>query len=231
MTILSWSLGSAKYYLISKYVSRYWFIPTTTCGCLNTVHGGQYASGALYIYDSAGLQLLDLVNSDVWGPYITELYEARYYVTFLSDATKRSKPILLKEKIGVHLVFQKYCLRNKKNDKRVWQLREDGGGKYDLEAFAQFREEKGIIWKPIIFGNTQMNGEAESLSQILRCMANALLKDPGFAIRYWPELILTVKYLRNWEPVVSRDIKPFEADTGRPPFLGHMRQIEQIRVA
>ena len=76
-----------------------------------------------------------------------------------------------------------------------------------------------------------MNGEAESLSQILRCMANALLKDPGFAIRYWPELILTVKYLRNWEPVVGRDIKPFEADTGRTPFLGHMRQIEQIRVA
>ncbi len=53
-------------------------------------------------------------------------------------------------------------------------------------------------------------------------MANAILKDSGFAIRYWPEFILTTNYLQNREPVVCRDITPFEADTGRSLFLGYL---------
>ncbi len=62
-------------------------------------------------------------------------------------------------------------------------------------------------------------------------MGNAVLKDSGFAIRYWPELILTANYLRNREPVVGRDITPFEADTGRPLSLGHLRRIGQNKDA
>ena len=63
-----------------------------------------------------------------------------------------------------------------------------------------------------------MNGEAERLEQTLHRIANAILKDSGFAIRYWPKLILTANYLRNREPVVGRDITLFEADTRRPLF-------------
>ena len=63
-----------------------------------------------------------------------------------------------------------------------------------------------------------MKGEAERLGQTLHRRANALLKDSDFAIRYWPELILTANYLRNREPVVGHDIIPVEADTGRHLF-------------
>lgn len=122
-------------------------------------------------------------------------------------------------------------MRNEKGDKRVRRLRTDGGGEYDSKAFARFREEKGIIREPIIPGNPQMNGAAGRLGQTLHCMANALRKDSGFAIQYWPELILTANYLRNREPVVGRDITPIEVDTQRPPFLGHLRRIGQRGVA
>ena len=76
-----------------------------------------------------------------------------------------------------------------------------------------------------------MNGVAERLGQTLHRMANAILKDSGFPIQYWPELILTANYLRNRKPVVGRDITPFEADTGGHLFLGHLRRIGQRRVA
>ena len=88
---------------------------------------------------------LDLVHSDVSGPYTTGIYGVKYYVTFLCDATKRSEAILLKEKSGVLPIFKGYCLRNEKGDKRVRRLRTDGGGEYDSKEFAEFREEKGII--------------------------------------------------------------------------------------
>ena len=76
-----------------------------------------------------------------------------------------------------------------------------------------------------------MTGEAEKLGQTLHCMANLLLKDFGFAIRYWPELILTANHLRNWESVVGRDITLFEAHTGRPHFLGHLQWIGERKLA
>ncbi len=75
-----------------------------------------------------------------------------------------------------------------------------------------------------------MNSEADKLGQTLHRIANAFLKDFGFAIQYGLKLILTVNYLQNREPVVGRDITIFEADNGRPLFLGHLRQIGQRRV-
>ena len=93
-----------------------------------------------------GLQPLDLVHSDVSGPHTTGPYGARYYVTFLCDATKRSEAILLKEKSGVLPAFQGYCLRNEKGDKRVRRLRTDGGGEYDSKAFLLNSEKKKVLY-------------------------------------------------------------------------------------
>ena len=69
-----------------------------------------------------GQDPLDLVHSDVSGPHTTEIYGAKYYVTFLCDATKQSEAIFLKEKSGVLPSFKEYCLRNENGDKRVRQL-------------------------------------------------------------------------------------------------------------
>ena len=61
-----------------------------------------------------------------------------------------------------------------------------------------------------------MNGKVEKLGQILNRIVNIIFKDSGFAIWYWPELILTANNVQNREPVVGRDITLFEADTERP---------------
>ncbi len=83
-----------------------------------------------------GLQPLDFVISDVSGPHTNGLYGARYYLTFLYDATKRSEATLLNERRRVLSAFQRHCLRNKKGNKRVRRLRTDGCSKYDFNTFA-----------------------------------------------------------------------------------------------
>ena len=106
---------------------------------------------------------LDLVNSDVTGPFIEGLYGATHFVNFLFDSTKRSEVVLLTKKSGVLSAFKGYCLHHEKRDKRIRRLRKDGAGKYDSHQFTKFRDERGIIWEPIVLGNPQMNGAAEQL--------------------------------------------------------------------
>lgn len=45
-----------------------------------------------------GPEPLDLLHSDVTGPFIEGLYGATYFVTFLCDATKRSEVVLFDKK-------------------------------------------------------------------------------------------------------------------------------------
>lgn len=83
-------------------------------------------------------KLLDLGYSNVSRPHTTGLYEAKYYVILLCNATKQSKTILLKEKNGVFSAFKRYCSRNEKSDKRVQRLQMDGGNEFDSKEFAKF---------------------------------------------------------------------------------------------
>lgn len=66
-----------------------------------------------------GKKPLDLVHSNISEPHIYKLYETKYYVIFLCNATKQLETILLKEKSGILLSVKRYCQRNKKDDKRV----------------------------------------------------------------------------------------------------------------
>ena len=174
------------------------------------------------------MEPLDLVHNDVTGPFIESLYRATYFVTFLYDATKRSKVILLTKKSKILPAFIKYCLHHEKKDKRVRQLRSDGEKEYDSHEFTKFRNEHGIVWKPIVPRNPQINGAAQYLGQTLYKIASTMLKNFGFDLRYWPKLMLTANYLQNRRPVVGRSLTPYEANTGHKPLLGHLCRIEQI---
>lgn len=55
-----------------------------------------------------------------------------------------------------------------------------------------------------------------------------MLKDSGFGLRYWPEMVLTANYLRNRGPVVGWNLTPYEAHTGHKPLLGYLWKIGQV---
>ena len=174
---------------------------------------------------------LDLVHSDVIRPFPPASNGTRYVVTFLDDDTKESEVCFLKRKSEVFQAFQSYLARNERGGLRNHRLRTDGGGEYDSNEWTVFREEKGIVWEPIIPGNPQQNGSAERLGQTLLRKASAMLKESNLDIKYWPEMIRTANYLRNRQPVTGKSMTPFEASYGRRPQLGHLRRIGQIGYA
>lgn len=178
-----------------------------------------------------GKYFLDLIHSDVSGPYIQSCSGAKYYVTFLDDYDKTSEFILLSSKDGVLAAFDLFRKRNKHGENRIRRLRTDGGGEYDSHAFKDYRDKHGIRWEATVPGNPQMNGAAERLGQTLYGIVNAMLKESGLPLKYWSELILTSNYLRNRLPVVGRTITPYDVRTKHKPNLQHLRRIGQCGLA
>ena len=144
----------------------------------------------------------------------------------MDDDTKESEVDFLRRKSEVFQAFQRYLARNERGNLQNHRLRTDGGGGYDSNEGTTIREERGIMWEPIIPGNSQQNGSTEGLGQTLLCKASAILKEGNINIKYRPEMIRTTNYLRNCQLVTGKSITPFEASYGCRPQLGYLRRIE-----
>ena len=144
-----------------------------------------------------GQFLLDLIHSDVSGPYLPSCSRAKYYVTFLDDYDKTSEVVLISSKDRELSPFDFFQKRDQFGEACIRCLCIVGGGEYDSHAFEDYRDENCIIWEANVPGNPQMNGAAECLGQTLYGMASAILKESNLPMKYWSELILTSNYSCN----------------------------------
>ena len=54
-----------------------------------------------------------------------------------------------------------------------------------------------------------------------------MLKESQLPQKFWGEFVRASNHLRNLQPVSGRDVTPYEAHTGHPPDLSHLRIIGQ----
>ena len=83
----------------------------------------------------AGQYPLDLINSNVSGPYIWSCSGAKYYVTFLDNYDKTLEVILFSSKNGILTSFDLFQKHNKHGENHIRQLQTNGGGEYNSLAF------------------------------------------------------------------------------------------------
>ena len=178
-----------------------------------------------------GKHPLDLIHSDVQGPFKEAANGAKYLVTFHCDFDRRSHVSLLRSKDGVFQAFLNYKKQNEYGDKCIKSLRSDNGGEYNSVEFDKFRLENGMGWEPTVPGNLEQNGKAERLGKTLQKIASKMRVDAGLDEKWWAELVLTANYLRNRQPTAGRNITPYESHIGSPPKLGHLRIVGQTGYA
>lgn len=178
-----------------------------------------------------GKHFLELIHSNLLGPLDTAYSGARYAVTFLENFHKGSLMYFLTHKSNVFKAAKQYCLHFERGNNRIQRLRTDWGGEYDSNEWKKFWEEKSIHWEPGVPGNPKMNGASKRLGQTLHKKACKMMKNSGISMSYWPELMSTANYFCNWQPVTGRDITLYEANVGKKPQLGHLRQVGQYGYA
>jgi hypothetical protein len=193
--------------------------PCETCA-ISTLRANPHKS-----HTRPGEAPLDLIHSDILGPFQTGLDGSRFVVTFLCDATQLSATYCIKAKGDVFDCFKHFKLHHERPDRRIHRLRADNGGEYTSLEMLRYLFRNGITPEFTVPGNPQQNGAAEKFGHILWSRAKALLKHSGLQWHYWPEVVRTANYIRMRTPHFKVQTTPFRSWYGRDPHYRHLRTL------
>ena len=143
-----------------------------------------------------GEGLLDLIHTDVCGPFRSTTRDAsRFYVTFTDDYSRYGYIYLIKHKSETFEKFKEFKQEVENQlGRKIKMLRSDRGGEYLSLEFHDYLKECGIVSQFTPSRTRQLNGVAERHNRTLLDMV--LFHDESCFATY---LILGV-YLRDCRP-------------------------------
>ena len=177
--------------------------------------------------------LLEVIHTDISGPYVATLCRNFYFITFIDDYSRYGYLYLIKEKSESLDKFKIFRTEVEKQlGKIIKVVRSDRGGEYygkhgdagQLKGpFAKYLEDSGIVAQFTMPGSPEQNGIAERRNRTLMEMVRSMISRtnlPGFL---WGEALKTALYILNRVPTKVVPLTPFELWTGRKPSLNHLK--------
>ncbi|KAJ9552489.1 hypothetical protein OSB04_016534 [Centaurea solstitialis] len=167
-----------------------------------------------------GKDLLDIVHTDVCGPFRSATrHGERYFVTFTDDFSRYGYVYLIKHKSETIEVFRTFQneVENQLN-RKIKTLRSDRGGEYLSHEFRDHLRSCGIIAQLTPPRTPQHNGVAERRNRTLLDMVS---KTPS---EIWSGEVPSLAYLKVWgcEAYVRREAQDkLEPRSERCYFVGY----------
>ncbi|WVY90570.1 hypothetical protein V8G54_036084 [Vigna mungo] len=178
-------------------------------------------------------QLLELIHTDICGPFDTKSWNGeKYFISFIDDFSRYCYIYLLHEKsqsVNALEVFINEVERQL--DRKVKVVRSDRGGEYYGKTdesgqcpgpFAKYLESRGICAQYTMPGTPQQNGVAERRNRTLMDMVRSMLSHSNIPLSLWMYSLKTALYLVNRVPSKAVSKTPYELWTGRKPSLRHL---------
>ena len=134
----------------------------------------------------------ELVHTDVWGPSrSTSTLGFRYFVTFIDDYSRCTWLFLMKTRIELFSIFQKFHteIRTQFNTS-IRILRSDNAKEYFSMPFFSFMSSHGILHQSSCAYTPQQNGVAERKNRHLVETARTLPHYHKVPQRFWGDAIL-----------------------------------------
>lgn len=170
-------------------------------------------------------QLLDVVVSDVTGPFSACLTGEKLIVTFRDVATGYTEIDIIKNKSEVPQKLMQLVRRwERQTEKKIKIVRSDRGGEYIGNTLEKWLKDEGIKHE---FSNPyepEQNGNAERLNRTLGEMARTLLSHSRLPNQFWNFAYLASAYLYNRLPnALTGDRTPYELFHKKKPNLSIIR--------
>uniref|UniRef100_A0A0A1WFC7 Retrovirus-related Pol polyprotein from transposon TNT 1-94 n=1 Tax=Zeugodacus cucurbitae TaxID=28588 RepID=A0A0A1WFC7_ZEUCU len=178
--------------------------------------------------------ILDLVHSDVCGPFSTQSHGgSRYFLTFIDDKSRSMFVYFLKTKDQVFENFKLFkAMVELQTGSKIKTLRTDNGREYVNNNFKRFLGECGIRHQLTVPYTPQQNGVAERANRTLVEMARCMLVHAGLSESYWAEAINCAVYIRNRSPSKALDgVTPYEIWVERKPVVKHFKVFGCLAIA
>ncbi len=169
---------------------------------------------------------LEYFHTDIASPFPVVRYNGcRYWVTFLNDATQLSTIIPITHMSEMFNELQKFIAKYKQPERRCHRIRLDDRGENRDSKFREWSAQRGISIEVTTTDQHEQNGAAESLNRVIMDKLHPTLLSANLDKKWWPEILLTVNYLRNLSSSSVIRKTPYEAWYGEKPDLSHLRII------
>ncbi|UYV83888.1 hypothetical protein LAZ67_X000522, partial [Cordylochernes scorpioides] len=170
--------------------------------------------------------LLELVHSDLCGPFPVESFAgSRYFLTFTDDFSRRVAVYFLKHKYQVIEYFDIFRARaERETGHKIKRLRTDNGLEYCNKNFKQKLESLGIKHELTNSYSPQQNGVSERLNRSLLDMARASMHNADLPQKFWAESVNCAAYIKNRSLCSALDNKvPEEIWISRKVSVRHFK--------
>ena len=172
-----------------------------------------------------GKDLLDLIHTDVCGPFRSATrHGERYFVTFTDDFSRYGYVYLIKHKSETFRVFRTYQneVQNQLG-KSIKILRSDRGGEYLSQEFRDHLRNCGIISQLTPPMTPQLNGVAERRNRTLLDMVRSMMSRASLPISFWGYALETAACVLNLIPTKKVSETPSKIWNGKVISLSYLK--------
>ena len=171
-------------------------------------------------------RVLDLVHTDVCGPFKTpSLGGSLYFLVMVDDFSRMTFVFFMKRKSEAETMIRNFvAYAERLTGRKLKSIRSDNGGEYCSVSIRNYFASTGIAHEMTAPYSPQQNGVAERTNRILLDKARAMLLDLEVPQFLWAEAVSTATYLRNRTPSEALGWKtPIELWNNKVPRIGHLR--------
>lgn len=168
--------------------------------------------------------VLDLIHTDLCGPFQTPTPRGnRYVLTLIDDYSRYTIIYLLQTKDQAAARIEDFILyAMNKFEKPPKIIRSDRGGEYTGKVNQDLLRKYGIEMQLTAPYSHQQNGVAERKNRTLMDSVRCMLIESKLSNKYWGEAIWTANYLQNRLPTEAKELTPFELFNDTKPKVSHL---------
>ena len=178
-------------------------------------------------------KLLELIHTDIYGPFSTPSRGGqRYFISFIDAYSRYAYVYLLHNKFEALETFQTYQTEVEKElDRKITVVRSDRGGedfgRMDRDGvnhgpFAEYLKEQGIVPQYTTPGTPEQNGLSERRNWTYQEAVRSMLSHSSLPEEFLGEALKTAVYIQNRVPCKAAPETPYKRWTGKMPSLHHL---------
>jgi transposase InsO family protein len=174
-------------------------------------------------------RVLELIHTDILGPFIPSLNQKRYIISFIDDYSRSIwvYPITAKSE-SIDKLKELYHKLESNLGLKIARIRSDNAKELNSDKWTSFTKEKGIINEYTSPYSPELNGIAERFNRTLLEKARTVITAKNIPFILWPYIFEAVAYIINRTYSKPVNSTPYEILLGSKPDISNIRVLGSL---